>query len=567
MFKRWRRGLRSDVWTVILFVLAFFVVAIIVYPFLVLVLKSVGIANYSTGEFTFDYYKKILDSDSTIRSLVNTLTISIGITMLTFFIGGSLAWLVTRSDFRYKKTVRYLVFLTFAIPSYILGISWLEFFGRNGYLNRLFNFLGMEYGIRGYSFFAVVFVMSIHLYPMVFLAMSHAFRTMDNSLEEAAIVSGASKTKVFFTITLPLVMPSMWAAGLFVFSRGMANFGVPALLLMPLYKQTLTTGIYSALNNLDFSSAAAISMVLVVLSALVFILQQVLVRKKRFTTISSTSSAPRLWRLGRHGTWIAVLVLTFQFLTTVLPVIVITTTSFLKRWGLPLEAKNFTLMNYVNLATDTVAVRAFRNSFLYGCSSALIAIVISLFIGYIVYIKRYRFGKVLEFIASAPMVIPNIVLAIGAIFAWNKGVLNFYGKASIIIITYTCLFLPIVSKQVVGIIQNQDTTLQDAARVSGASTIRAMRDILLPFLRSGMKSGWILCMLIALREIPISLMLYASGTETVGVLLFNMRSNSSGLEATSTVAVVVIALSLLGRSVVKKLNGSKGVMIENKSEI
>ncbi len=557
-----RKKIRSDYQAVLLLIISLILLFIIAYPFFILILKSFGIGNYNMGDFSVDSYVKVLKDPQLFSSLSNTLIISAGVTILTFLVGGSLAWLVTRTDFKHKRMVKSLVFLTFTIPAYVLGISWLEIFARNGYLSRIYNSLGLDYNINVYSVFSVIIVMSIHLYPLVFIALENAFKRLDNSLEDAAILSGASRTKVFFTITFPLVLPTVWSVGLFVFSRSMANFGVPALLLMPIYKETLTTGIYRSLNNLDLSSAASISMILVVISGLVFIIQYIFMRRKKFTTISSDTGKPKLIELGKKNNIITLIVFTVQFLTTVLPIIVLVITSFMKHWGLSIEMKNFTLRNYKVLFTSELSRTAFKNSLLFGATAALIAIIISAVIAYIINFRNRSVGKTLEFTASFPMVIPNIVMAIAAILAWNSGIINFYGTATIIVITYAALFLPVAMKQISGISENYERSLEQAARISGASSIRAAKDILFPFVFPAMKSSFILCVLIALREIPIALMLHAKGTETVGVLLFNMRSNSAGLEAVSTVATLVIAVSIIGRFIFVKSNKKKGI-IEN----
>ncbi len=545
--------MRSDYQAVLLLILAFSLIATVVYPFFVLILKSFGIANYQLADFNVTAYRAVLKDGQLLAPIANTLKIAIGITALTLAFGTALAWLVTRSDFKYKRAVKGVVFLTFTIPSYIFGISWLQCFGRNGYLNRIYQAFGWDYRFKAYSLLAVIIVMSIHLYPLVFIALVNAFKSVDNSLEDAAILSGAKRIKVFFTITLPLVLPTIWSVGLFVFSRSMANFGVPALLLMPIYQETMTTAIYRSLNNLDFSGAAAISMVLVVVSSAVFVLQQLFLRNKKFTTISTNSGTPKYVKLGKKSTFISAMVFAMLFLTTLLPIAILVVTSFMKRWGLKLQVGNFTLNNYKILFTSELARTALANSVIFGAIAALIAIFISLIVSYTKNFRPYKAATPLAFAASFPMVMPNIVMAIAAILAWNKGIINFYGTPIIIVLTYTALFLPIVIKQIAGLAHNYDHSLEQAARVCGASTVRAAKDVLLPFISPAIKSSFILCLLIALREIPIALMLHAAGTETVGVLLFNMRSNSAGLEATSTVATVVIALSLIGRLILRRI--------------
>ncbi len=557
MVKKMTKLIRSDYQTGLLLFLSVLLVFIIAYPFIVLMLKSFGVANYSFEGFSFDSYKSVLSDDNLMSSLYNTLFISIGITATTFVVSSFLAWLVVRTDFKYKGFVKALVFLTFTIPSYVLGISWIEFFGRNGYLNKFCNLLGIEYSYNAYSILAVIVVMSIHLYPLVFIAMANALKSVDASLEDAAMLCYASRFKVFKTITLPLILPTIFSVCLFVFSRSMANFGVPSLLLMPIYKETLTTGIYRSLNNLDLSSAAAISMILVLLSTVVFVSQQLLLKNKKYTTISSNSGGAKLVELKNKSKFITIIVFIFQFITTIVPIAVILFTSFMKHWGLEIKLSNLTLNNYKVLLASDFARAAFLNSLIYGIIASVIAILISILVSYITCFTRFRIGKFMEYVSAFPMVMPNIVMAIAAILAWNRGIFDFYGTAIIIILTYTALFLPIAIKQISGLFKNFDSSLEEAARISGASSARAAKDIILPYIVPAIKSSFILLMLIAFREIPISLMLHAPGTETVGVLLFNMRSNASGLEATSTVASVIISVSLLGRLLLRKTKKTK----------
>jgi iron(III) transport system permease protein len=151
------------------------------------------------------------------------------------------------------------------------------------------------------------------------------------------------------------------------------------------------------------------------------------------------------------------------------------------------------------------------------------------------------------------MAFPNIVLAVAAVLAWNRAPLRVYGTPWAIILTYMVLFIPIVMKQVTGLIQHYDTRLLAAARLSGASPLQSFMTITLPILAPGLKSGFIICFLIALREIPISQMLYFSGQETVGVLLFGMHSQSYGLEMTSALSMVIIFLLFIGNIIIKRI--------------
>ncbi len=156
--------------------------------------------------------------------------------------------------------------------------------------------------------------------------------------------------------------------------------------------------------------------------------------------------------------------------------------------------------------------------------------------------------KIIETVASWPMAFHNIVPAVAAILAWNRPSLRLYGTHWVIIVTYMVLFTPIIMKQVSGILENHDESLSLAARVAGATPLKAFFTVTMPVLAPGLKCGCLLCFLIAFREIPISLMLYSSGQETRGVLLFGMQPQ--GLEMTSALAVIIIAMIFIGNLVI-----------------
>jgi iron(III) transport system permease protein len=391
------------------------------------------------------------------------------------------------------------------------------------------------------------------------MAISNALSKTDNSLEDAAVITGAHRFKAIMTITIPMITPAIFSIGLFVFSRSMANFGATALLLPPT-EETMTTRIYSSLSQLDMNTVAVMSIILVLFSGLVFLFQNIWLRKKKYTIESSQTSSPRLTKLKKWKKPIAILVILFQVLTTIFPVLVLFVSSFLKRWGLDLKLKNLTFQNYIDVFTNNTSLRAFRNSILYGLIAASISIVIGVTISYISSRTKFRGRKLIEFTASLPMSFPNTVMAISAIFAWNTVFFNIYNTAWIIIITYVVLFLPLVLKNITGLMQNQDFSTEGAARIAGASRLNSFKDILLPAIIPGIKSAFIVCMLIALKEIPISLMLHTKGTETVGVLLFNLRSNSKSYESTSTIAIIVIVISIVGRYFIEKDRKKKGVV-------
>ncbi len=489
----------------------------------------------------------ILRAADTFRSLQTSLEIAVGVFVLSSVLGGILAWLVVKTDFPFKGVIEFFTFISFTIPPYILALSWMQIFGRNGYLERIVRILvpNGSFHPNPYSIRAVIIVMTLHLYPLMFLSLRNALEKVPPDLEKAALLSGATQSRAFVTVTLPLILPSLFSTGFLVFSRTIANFAVPALLCLPVGINTLPTGIYSALSSLRTGDAAALSLLLVAISTGLHGIQGIILHKERILQSGGRSKIINI--LGKKKYPLLVGIALFYTLACLIPILSMFLSSLLLRWGLPLQWRYLTLNNYRALLFGSgKALRAFANSLFFGGSAALLASAVGT--GALL-MRQYQPSlpsRIMEAAATWPMAIPNTVLAIAAIFAWNRPPLKFYGTPMAIIITYTVLFTPLVMKQVSGLLATQSRDILYAARTAGASKIDTFFRILLPLLAPGYKAGFLICLMIALREIPISLMLYSSGQETVGVLLFGMQSQSYGLEMTSALAIIVILLILGG---------------------
>jgi len=526
---------------------------IIGYPLLKIVQNSL----ITDGGMDFSAYAAVFTSMKTYKALANTLLVGGGVLVLAGLMGGGLAFLVEKTDFRYRKLVYSLVFLEFCIPSYILSVSWVQITARGGYLHRLLKLLNPEipYTFSPYSFAAVIIVLSVHLYPLVFFGVSNALAKNRGVLENAAKLAGASRFAVFRTVTLPLIMPSFLSVGLLVFSRATANFGIPALLALPFGGEVLTTRIYKAISELDLQSLSVLSMLLVAVSWVLYAAAERWVKRRAFyTDASGGSSVKEPVILGRK-TWIANLLAgSFFMIVLAIPLATLLLSSFMKRWGLAVSTGNMTLNNYrLVLFENTLMKRAFLNSLFFGTAAAGTAVCIAVVIVYLVRFARSGASVLLASVASLPLSVPNIILAVGAVFAWMNPPFKLYGTRWIIMLTYTVLFIPICIKQLLGLAQAVNPSVDLAAKTLGVPIGRRIVRLFLPQVLRGAAAGFMLSFLIAFREIPISLLLYSKGNETAGVLLFTIQSNSYGLEMTSTIAVIVILISVAGNLLVQKI--------------
>jgi len=491
------------------------------------------------------------------QSLLNTLLLASAVVIITTLLGGTLAWFVVRTDLPGKKIINAFSILAFLIPSYILGLAYLLMFGRNGYAERIFHLLsgGGGYGFEYYSIGGAALVLSIHLFPLTYMAIKNSLSQIDPDLERAASISGASRLMGAFTVVLPLVRPSIMAAALLVFCRSMANFEVPALICLPGRKEVLTTHIFSSLSDLNIQGAAFLSFILVFISVILFAMQSRFFMRG-FDSSRTTAPNDRVtWFLGRKKWFISGSAIVILAMVSILPIAVMFVSSFLKRWGLPLEAEYFTLHNYSHLIFESdMAHSAFFNSITYGITASAGAALIGCFLAWFSSKGRSRVYRFIETAATVPIAFPNIVLAVAAILAWNCGIFKLYGTKWAIIVTYLVVFIPLMAKQITGISQGHDSSMIRAARICGASPLRSFFTVTLPAIMPGLKSGFFICTVIALREIPISLLLYSKGQETLGVMLFGMQSQSYGLEMTSALSILIIFIIVSGNMIFKKFS-------------
>ena len=270
---------------------ALFVLILVLYPLWQLFYRSF----LFEGSFTLKNYHKVFTEPVYYRALFNSLWVSLATALLCMVLGTLLAFLVVRTDLPYKRSLRTLLVLPYAIPSFFAAIAWIQLLGPQGYLTRLvLQLSGWESAPWNiYSPWGVVFVLTVHYFVLVFITVAGALERMDASLEEAARTSGAPGSLIMREITLPLVLPAILAGGLLAFIGSIANFGIPALVGMRARFFVLTTSIYYALAIPNFSLATALSTMLVAVALLFLAIQWLLQRGEgRYSVIGGKSVHP-----------------------------------------------------------------------------------------------------------------------------------------------------------------------------------------------------------------------------------------------------------------------------------
>ncbi len=490
----------------------------------------------------------MLDSRSTRRATWHTIEASLGATAVSVLLGGVMALVVGLTDVRAKPVLVFLLILPLLIPAQISALAWLELVGPSSFVYAL---PGLDYPAGTpnplYSREGIMLLMGIEHSPMVFLAVRAGMRALPRDLVEAAQASGAGPMRITATILVPLLIPAIGAGAALAFVSAIGNFGVPALLGIPGRYTMLTTLIYQRLNGFGPSvlgEVAVLAMILAAMATAGLALQAYALRRQ---TIAVERTAPlgEAFPLGRRRLPVEAAVWGVLLVTAVLPLIALTGTSFIRAIGLSLSAETFTLANYVYALTTEATARAFRNSFVLALLAAVATIAVSVPLGYLVLHRRLRVARLVDLLADAPYALPGIVLSIAVILVLLPPLpllgISLYNSLWIILVAYLGRFLALGLRPAMSGLQQVEPQLIEAAQMAGAGSLRRLVTVVLPLVAPAAAAGGLLVFMAAFNELTVSALLWSTGNETLGVVVFSLYDEGNSLAAAAVAMLTVIA--------------------------
>lgn len=514
----------------LLLVLLFFVVPVV---------RLLWMSFQVDGTFSFDNYTNILSEQYTWTVIKNTFYIVLGSTAISLVLGVALAWFVAYTNIRLKKWMQVFILLPFIIPSYIVTIAWTQFAGDIAWVD-----------INLYSMGGIIFILGVSHYPLVYLFTVSVLKRIPRELEWAVRTSGGGRFLTFWKVTIPLALPGIVGGGMIAFLSNLDNFGIPAFLGIPSNITVLSTAIYQEVigfGNNAFSRAATFSVLLALFALLATGVQWFLLRKSKVTETAATDHSPRI-QLQKSRPFVEMCIWVFILGVSVVPMFSMIKTSLIKTYGLPFIPENITLHNYNYLLYDYGKVQdALLNSLQLAGGTMLICLVVGTMIAYVRVRKPSFLSKFLEVAVTIPYTLPGMVLALAMIFAWMQPIPGWnpciYGSIWILLIAYVTRFMVLQMRGSSSAITQVSVDLEEAAHIFGANVWTKWRSILFPLILPGVLSGSILVMLTALTELTISSLLWSSGAETIGVIIFNFEQ--AGYTTYST-AFSVITLMFMG---------------------
>ncbi|MDX9863531.1 MAG: iron ABC transporter permease [Anaerolineaceae bacterium] len=535
------RKAKFDLWSLVTIGLFALYGLFLIYPMMNLLTQAV--IDKNTGQFTLNYFVKFFSTPYYFNTLMNSFKVTTAVTFTTLILGTPLAYFFTRYEIKGKAFLRILIILSSMSAPFIGAYSWILLLGRSGLITLFFkNTLGIAIP-NIYGFFGILLVLSLQLYPLIFLYVSGALKNVDNSLLEASENLGAAGVKRFFKIVIPLITPTLMAAGLLVFMRALADFGTPMLIGegYRTFPVTIFNEFISEMGG-DDGFAAAISIVAIAITTIVFLVQQYFSVRKSFTMNSINKIRPE----ETHGMK-RFLIHAYAYLLvsiSIMPQVYIFYTSFKNVKGSTF-APGYSLQSYTD-AFNKVG-RAITNTMLIPAIALVIIIFLAVLLAYISVRRTGPVSKILDSISMIPYIIPGSVIGITLLIAFNKPPILLSGTMTIMVIGLVIRRMPYTIRSTAAILQQIPMNMEEAAHSLGSSKIKTFYKITMPMMAAGIISGAILSWITMISELSTAILLYTARTRTLTIEIYTqiIRGNYGIAAALSTILAVLTIISLL----------------------
>lgn len=532
------------------------------------------------GDFTDYHWTKVLLDGTTSMSIFykplwNTVLISLSTCAIAIFFGGGMAWLITRTDIKYKPLLSALFVVPYIMPSWTLALAWLNFF-RNSLVGGVPGLFTVLTGIPtpnwfAYGFFPISIVQGLHYAPFAYILIGGILKHMDASLEEAAQLLHASRWQIMKRITLPMVKPALLSTFLLAFSSSMSAFAVPAFLGAPVRYHVLTTQLYRTLQGLNPGYGYVMALILILIGvAIMMVNQKVLSGRKSYTTITGKSANVSLIPLRGLRLPISLLLALLLVCVTVVPLITFAVESFI------VEPGNYSLSNFSTVfwigdgATDIAngepgilknhsIYNGLLNSFLLSVICAFLTGTIGLLAGYAIVRKKGSWlSAAVNHLTFFPYLIPS--MAFGAIylsmFSTRHGPIPaLYGTFAILALIGTVKYLPFASRAGVNSMLQLGNEIEEAGIIMGISWWKRMIRIIIPIQKTSILSGYLLPYISCMRELSLFILLISPSTAVLTTMLFQYNEKGWNQYA-NAINLLIVLVVLLSNWVINKLTGA-----------
>ncbi len=540
---------RLDIWGVITLVIILLYLVFMIYPMGYLIVQSV--IDGETGQFTMENFAKFFSKSYYSDTLLNSFKVSIAATICALLIGTPLAYLFSAFRIRGKAVLSILIVIASMSAPFIGAYSWILLLGRSGVITSFFRDIGIAIPDI-YGFGGIVMVMTLQLFPLVFLYARGALKNIDHSLLEASKNLGCSGIKCFLKVVVPLIMPTLLAAALLVFMRSFADFGTPMLIGegFRTFPVILYTEFINEVGGND-GFAAAIAVIAIVITTIVFLAQKYVSNRKSFAL---NALHPMEEKEAKGG--VKLMIHIFAYLVVgiaIMPQCYVIYTSFKNVEG-KVFAPGYSLGSYEE-AFNKMG-KSIQNTILIPLLALVVIILLAILIAYLAVRRRNMLTNTVDVLSMIPYIVPGTVLGIALLLGFNKPPVLISGTMLIMVIALVIRRLPYTIRSSVANLQQIPMSIEEAAISLGASKMKAFFRITVPMMAAGIISGAILSWVTMISELSTAIILYTGNTKTLTIAVYTevIRGNYGTAAALSTILTALTVLSLL---VFNRLNGGK----------
>ena len=483
--------------------------------------------------------------------LLNTLTVSVAATVMALVFGFVMAWILTRTNVPGRHLFEQLMAVPYYLTPLLGALAW-SLLGspESGFINQIWRALGgTGHLIDINTAYGIAWVMALFEGSVAFVMIAAVMKSMDPALEEASQIIGASRLRTMLRITLPLVIPGVLGAAIFVFAEMLGSFAAALVLGTPNRYYVITTAIYQLVQQYPpkIQVAAAMGVSLFAVMFFMLFLYRRIVMAGSYVTITGKAFRPRVADVGPLRYVLLGVCVLYLLAAVGLPLVTLLYASLQKIAVAFPTAENWTLDNFRVAMTMNAVRSALTNSLLLGFGTATIGVVLMGLLAWLIYRSRLPGSGLIEYVVMFPQAVPRLVFAFGLMWAWVVFPIPIYGTLWLLLLAYLTVFLPLGVRTIAGVMLQIDKSLEECAQMCGAPWAFRVRTVTIPLLMPGLVAAWLLLFIASIRELGASILLMGPHSKVITPSIVESWFGTSS-ELTAALALIqtlVVAIAMI----------------------
>ncbi len=483
--------------------------------------------------------------------LLNTLTVSVAATVMALVFGFVMAWILTRTNVPGRHLFEQLMAVPYYLTPLLGALAW-SLLGspESGFINQIWRALGgTGHLIDINTAYGIAWVMALFEGSVAFVMIAAVMKSMDPALEEASQIIGASRLRTMLRITLPLVIPGVFGAAIFVFAEMLGSFAAALVLGTPNRYYVITTAIYQLVQQYPpkIQVAAAMGVSLFAVMFFMLFLYRRIVMAGSYVTITGKAFRPRVADVGPLRHLLLGVCVLYLLAAVGLPLVTLLYASLQKIAVAFPTAENWTLDNFRVAMTMNAVRSALTNSLLLGFGTATIGVVLMGLLAWLIYRSRLPGSGLIEYVVMFPQAVPRLVFAFGLMWAWVVFPIPIYGTLWLLLLAYLTVFLPLGVRTIAGVMLQIDKSLEECAQMCGAAWAFRVRTVTIPLLMPGLVAAWLLLFIASIRELGASILLMGPHSKVITPSIVESWFGTSS-ELTAALALIqtlVVAIAMI----------------------